>query len=169
MYQIYQLWRTGLLCLFFLDQITRGKMIRKHNFSLHTWRGWKMNSATADRSNWWVSRGKQLEPGWAMATSWHAVNHLQKIGATAAAAKKKRPPNLKRWGGKGEREREEHAADICASNYLKTLPNAFWHYIISWWGEHKVNHSPRWLPRRWLQHPLSHRYKNTAISCICGW
>lgn len=44
----------------------------------------------------------------------------------------KKTSELKTMGGKGEREREEHAADICASNYLKTLPNAFWHYIISW-------------------------------------
>lgn len=41
--------------------------------------------------------------------------------------------------------------------------------MISWWGEHKINHGPRWLPRGWLQQSLFCGYKNTAISGICGW
>ncbi len=40
---------------------------------------------------------------------------------------------------------------------------------MSWWGEHKINHRPRWLPRGQLQHSLSCGNKNTAISGICGW
>ena len=59
--------------------------------------------------------------------------------------------------------------DTCASKYLKSSPNAFWNYITPWWGEHKINHRPRWLPRGWLQHSLFCGNKNTAISGICGW
>lgn len=59
--------------------------------------------------------------------------------------------------------------NICASKYLKSLPNSFWNYIISCWGEHKINHRLRWQPRGRLQRSLSRRNKTTAISGICDW
>lgn len=140
-------------------------MIRKHNFSLHTWRGWK----------WTVPPLIGLIGEWEGASNWREGG-LGLFPGTQWAIYRKQTPLL--WRGKGplisQKMSKESAAcwlgtDTCASKYLKSWPNAFWNYVISWWGEHKINHTSRWLPRGWLQHSLSWGNKNTAISGICGW
>lgn len=126
-----------------------------------------MNSAATDRPNWWVRRGQQLAGGRVGAISWHSMSHLQKIDTTGV--ERKRTSRKLRKKGWWVSAACWLATDTCASKYLKRSPNAFWSYIISWWGEHKINHRPRWLPRGWLQHSLSCGNKTTAISGICGW
>lgn len=127
-----------------------------------------MNSATTDRPNWWVRRGPAT--GWWVGgahISWHTMSHSWKIDTTAV----ERKGTLRELRKNGRRESPACGlgTDTCASNYLKSSPNAFCNYTVSCWGGHKINHKPMCLPRKWLQHLLSCRSKITAISCICGW
>ena len=60
-------------------------------------------------------------------------------------------------------------ADICASEYLESLLNAFRNYMQSQCRQHTNNHRLPCLKLGGVQHLSFCRNKNTAISGMCGW